>query len=84
MMRKAWIVWTPAHLDGTLDHCGVVVYASSRGKARWMGASEMGTDDVLDLRVVRAPKADHLAETRERPDAALLESLGFLPGYPDA
>lgn len=82
-MRLAWTVWTPTDWCGTIDHAGVVVYAETRGKARWLGAAEMDVDEgVLELRVLRAPKADHLAESRKQPDWELMRDLGFWAGEP--
>jgi hypothetical protein len=64
--------------DAWVDRCGVVVYARTRGQARWSGAAELGVDEnVLGLQVLRAPLADHLAESRERPGGEILEALGF-------
>lgn len=72
---KAWIVWTPIYYD---QYCGVVVYAETRGQARWSGAAEMDIDEgVLDLSVVRAPLADHLAESRVQPERQLLHEMGL-------
>lgn len=75
-MMLAWIVWT---LEP--DKMGVVVYAKTRGEARWRGANEMSMEeDVLDLQVLRAPLADHLAESGKVPDNKLMVELCFWEG----
>ena len=35
---KAWTVWAPSYVSIS-DYCGVVVYAETRGQARWLGAA---------------------------------------------
>ncbi len=74
-MRRAWVFWTPRGPEC----CGVVVYAETRGQARSEGGAEMSMDfgETLDCRVLRAPNADHLAESRKQPDGLLMRELGF-------
>lgn len=82
--RLAWVVWTPTDWCGTINHCGVVVYAETRGKARRQGAAEMDLDfqEALECRVLRAPLADHLAQSRKQPPADIMADLGFFTDGP--
>lgn len=68
--NKAWY--------GSDDECGVLVFAPTRGKARARVTSELGHDFTCSgISINRAPKADHLAELRERPSLSDLRVNGF-------
>ena len=65
---KAWVVTTPN------EENSCVVFAETRGQARRMGQSDLGSfDEYMDYDCRRAKQFDSFAETGEVPVAVLLK-----------